>query len=574
MRSYKSVYASFRKHLLDMVRNAADIFISTWSRTCLTSPATGAVTFADLERLYAPCGAEIEEFPLDGRECFRGVRMPAELASMMRTDDATIPAIYKLLAGMQLKRMAEVKREQLYDRVLFLRPDVELLSPLPLEIFKVPPHFVANDGESQSTILNVQVAAEEVTATSRERIYQIAAGSSLAMDYYASVWEKLHDYWRDPWNCLGLHRRKRSRGGGGVSNSRIFNLSCVLIGKALISEHISLASNRVRIKPFSTSFTIHHCDGDASLKEVENFDDARAEPKAKHQSKLFVYRQTRHSTKPMYPIVPLDPFGDRANNSEEVALGWWKAAADLGDAEAQYTMGILHENGRGVEKSYEKADQLFEKSARKGYADAQYHLATLYRKGQVDANQNYEKAMEWYEKAAEQGHAEAQYNLGVMSEHGRGTQNSNEKALMWYGKAAKQGHTHAQYNLGVMYNHGRGVEENSKEAFKWYSVVAKQGVAAAQFNVGLMYYKGHGVEQNYTRAIEWYEKSAKQGRLSSQMNLGIIYHEGAGVSQNLTNALYWLRMAAAQGNKTAKEKVDIVLAEYKKSRLRGQNGPY
>ena len=53
-------------------------FISTWSRTCVTSPATGAVTFADLERLYAPCGAEIEEFPLDGRRCFRGVRMPAE----------------------------------------------------------------------------------------------------------------------------------------------------------------------------------------------------------------------------------------------------------------------------------------------------------------------------------------------------------------------------------------------------------------------------------------------------------------------------------------------------------------
>ena len=60
--------------------------------------------------------------------------------------------------------------------------------------------------------------------------------------------------------------------------------------------------------------------------------------------------------------------------------------------------------------NYKKAIEWFEKAAEQGDADAQYNLGVMYYDGQgVDVN--YKKAFECYEKAAEQGHAQAQHNL-------------------------------------------------------------------------------------------------------------------------------------------------------------------
>jgi TPR repeat protein len=54
-----------------------------------------------------------------------------------------------------------------------------------------------------------------------------------------------------------------------------------------------------------------------------------------------------------------------------------------------------------------------------GYAKAQYNLGVMYAndKGVLkDAKQ----AVYWYQKAADQGQAKAQYNLGVMYANGKG----------------------------------------------------------------------------------------------------------------------------------------------------------
>ncbi len=53
-----------------------------------------------------------------------------------------------------------------------------------------------------------------------------------------------------------------------------------------------------------------------------------------------------------------------------------KEAAEQGDAEAQYSLGVCYAYGKGVE-------------------------------------QDYKEAVKWYTAAAEQGHVKAQFNLGV-----------------------------------------------------------------------------------------------------------------------------------------------------------------
>ena len=57
-------------------------------------------------------------------------------------------------------------------------------------------------------------------------------------------------------------------------------------------------------------------------------------------------------------------------------------------------------------------------AAERGDADAQYNLGMMYADGR-GVPQDDTTAVEWFQKAAEQGHALAQKNLGVVYEQGR-----------------------------------------------------------------------------------------------------------------------------------------------------------
>ena len=62
---------------------------------------------------------------------------------------------------------------------------------------------------------------------------------------------------------------------------------------------------------------------------------------------------------------------------------------------------------------YVAALQEFRPLAEQGDADAQYSLGVIYYNGQ-GVTQDYAEAVKWYLKAVEQGHESAQYNLGLM----------------------------------------------------------------------------------------------------------------------------------------------------------------
>ncbi|WP_052046399.1 tetratricopeptide repeat protein [Candidatus Paracaedibacter symbiosus] len=120
------------------------------------------------------------------------------------------------------------------------------------------------------------------------------------------------------------------------------------------------------------------------------------------------------------------------------------------------------------------------KAAEQGNADAQFNLGLMYRDGRAglpkgpEADQH---AVALVTKAAEQGNAAAQGNLGLMYQIGRAGlpqgPEADQHAVTWYTKAAKQNHAEAQFKLGQMYGGGRGVTQNYKEAVKWYTSALK-----------------------------------------------------------------------------------------------------
>lgn len=85
----------------------------------------------------------------------------------------------------------------------------------------------------------------------------------------------------------------------------------------------------------------------------------------------------------------------------------YRIAAERGDADAQFNLGLCYYNGWGVSKNYVEAARWFRKSADQGYAKAQYNLGYCYYIGNGVAK-NCVEAVRWFRKAARQGHANAQ----------------------------------------------------------------------------------------------------------------------------------------------------------------------
>lgn len=116
-------------------------------------------------------------------------------------------------------------------------------------------------------------------------------------------------------------------------------------------------------------------------------------------------------------------------------------------------------------KSYRKAVEWFQKAAEQGNADAQYKLGLHYRAGN-GVEKSAEKAAEWFQKAAEQGKADAQYNLGLCYSLGEGIIRDDEEAFKWFRKSADR--SFADFNeilkVAQCYAKGSGVAKDDREA--------------------------------------------------------------------------------------------------------------
>jgi len=130
------------------------------------------------------------------------------------------------------------------------------------------------------------------------------------------------------------------------------------------------------------------------------------------------------------------------------------------------------------DQEYAKAAELWRPLAESGNATAQYSLGTLYAEGK-GVEHNDATAFSWFLKAAEQGNAAAQYNVGASYAAGTGVAKSYADAAKWFHRAADQGMAFAQLNLGLLYAAGNGVQQDNIEALKWLEL-ALQGLPAGE----------------------------------------------------------------------------------------------
>jgi len=83
---------------------------------------------------------------------------------------------------------------------------------------------------------------------------------------------------------------------------------------------------------------------------------------------------------------------------DKEAVRWNRLAADLGFASAQYNLGFMYANGRGVPQDYEKAHMWYNISAGNGNESARKNRDLLAKEMTPEAvSQAQELASKWME---------------------------------------------------------------------------------------------------------------------------------------------------------------------------------
>ena len=205
---------------------------------------------------------------------------------------------------------------------------------------------------------------------------------------------------------------------------------------------------------------------------------------------------------------------DGVEKDRAKALEYYEQAAELGNADATYNVGMCAKLGMGCRKDLDVASYYYYQAAKLGH----------------------ERAFDELKALAEAGDAKAQNRYGICFEYGYCTKIILKNAVYWYDQAAKQGYSYGQYNLGQCYYRGRGVKQNERVACQWFRKAADGGNASAQYELGLCYLDGLGVAQDSFEAFSWLSKAAAQDHVDALNELAYCYAQGIGTDVNISMA--------------------------------------
>ena len=223
------------------------------------------------------------------------------------------------------------------------------------------------------------------------------------------------------------------------------------------------------------------------------------------------------------------------------ALYYTRKAANQGNNNAIYNLGLFYLNGVSVEKDTDKARTYFEQAAMQGVAAAQFYYGACLSTDSTTIDQAYF----WIQKAADPGYIPA---FAVVAEHALTEQADYAKALKYAQMAADGGDVGGMYLLGLMYYMGYGVDKDLDQARYWAQQAADRESDVGYTLLGQLYYD----EESYIFAKSYLEKGANLGNNQARLLLADMYHEGKGVEKDTEKARALLQDAIADGSDEAK----------------------
>lgn len=196
------------------------------------------------------------------------------------------------------------------------------------------------------------------------------------------------------------------------------------------------------------------------------------------------------------------------------------AAANGGDARAQYIAGMTYMLGQGTRQDIPAAARWLQQSAQAGFPQALVALAGLHDVGQgvrFDAD----RATQLRQQAARAGNSMARSQLDVDAKI-PGTRDYRRASILtdlklysdaipYARKAAAAGSPEGQELLARALHLGQGVGVDKAAALRLYEQAAAAGLVDAMRGLAFMYEFGDGVPVDRKKALVYYDRAAAKG---------------------------------------------------------------
>ena len=241
-------------------------------------------------------------------------------------------------------------------------------------------------------------------------------------------------------------------------------------------------------------------------------------------------------------------------------LKYLKRAADGENVQALNAWGTIkltealtdqNADTNEVEKVCLKSFECFKKAAEMGDANGLYNLGMCYRRG-YGCVPDPDLALKSFRAGAEAGHPEAINNLGGFFRDGIVVERNYETAARWFSRSADLGNAYGQLNYALALLRGEGVDKDEAKAAELLKTAAQRGNAEAMSAYGTCFLDGMGVEKSESEAVKWFRASAARGFAPAMESLSVCYERGLGVRQNSTEGTVWkVRAMAARGDRNA-----------------------
>ncbi|KAF0133182.1 MAG: Sel1 repeat-containing protein [Xanthobacteraceae bacterium] len=206
----------------------------------------------------------------------------------------------------------------------------------------------------------------------------------------------------------------------------------------------------------------------------------------------------------MVLLAELHAAGIGIPQNEERALGWYRLAADRGDRNAIFALGMLHIEGRaGQTRDPALARPFFEKAAGLGHLAAAYNLGLLALGGH-GGERNPALAARWFQQAADLGSSDAQYAFAVLLKDGNGIPADLPRAASYMERAAKQDLLEAMIDFAVMLFNGQGTQKDEARAAGLFRRAALRGNPLAMNRYARLLAAGRGTRPDAQKAAQWH----------------------------------------------------------------------
>jgi TPR repeat protein len=151
-----------------------------------------------------------------------------------------------------------------------------------------------------------------------------------------------------------------------------------------------------------------------------------------------------------------------------------KEADPMDNPDEMIRIGDTFRTGDGPPRDYNLALHWYRLAAERGHLGGQYNLARMYDHG-LGVHRDAVEAARWYQRAAEQGEVHSQHHLAEMYRDGRGVSRDPGRSREWFEAAARQGHVEVFPELAMAYQQGEGVARDMRRAYLWWWLAAQGG---------------------------------------------------------------------------------------------------